>query len=119
MRLRFVPVFLGLALLVAAPFSLPAHAAIKVIVNDVPITDYDISQRSRLITLTQRKSGAAAKRQAEQELIDDQIKLGEAERVGVEVSQSEVDSAYSNIARNVKMSPAQLNKARDLSRSTA
>ncbi|MCV0425687.1 MAG: peptidylprolyl isomerase [Roseibium sp.] len=111
MRLRFVPVLIGLALITATPFSAPAHAAIKVIVNDVPITDYDISQRSRLITLTQRKSGAAAKRQAEQELIDDQIKLGEAERVGVEVSQSEVDGAYNNIARNVKMSPAQLSKA--------
>ncbi|MES0879261.1 peptidylprolyl isomerase [Roseibium sp. SCP14] len=111
MRLRFVSIFLGLALIVAAPFSTPANAAIKVIVNDTPITDYDISQRSRLITMTQRKSGAAAKRQAEEELIDDQIKLAEAERVGVEVSQSEVDSAYNNIARNVKMSPSQLSKA--------
>ncbi|MES0808361.1 peptidylprolyl isomerase [Roseibium sp. SCPC15] len=111
MRLRFVSIFLGLALIVAVPLSTPANAAIKVIVNDTPITDYDISQRSRLITMTQRKSGAAAKRQAEQELIDDQIKLAEAERVGVEISQSEVDSAYNNIARNVKMSPSQLSKA--------
>ncbi|MEM9634688.1 MAG: peptidylprolyl isomerase [Pseudomonadota bacterium] len=111
MRLRFVSIFLGLALIVAAPLSTPANAAIKVIVNDTPITDYDISQRSRLITMTQRKSGAAAKRQAEEELIDDQIKLAEAERVGVEISQSEVDGAYNNIARNVKMSPSQLSKA--------
>jgi peptidyl-prolyl cis-trans isomerase SurA len=111
MRLRFVQALFGLALILTAPFSVPAQAAIKVIVNDVPITDYDISQRSRLITLTQRKSASIAKRQAEQELIDDQIKLGEAERVGVDISQSTIDNAYNNIARNVKMSPAQLSKA--------
>jgi peptidyl-prolyl cis-trans isomerase SurA len=111
MRLRFVQALFGLALILTAPFTIPAHAAIKVIVNDVPITDYDISQRSRLITLTQRKSASIAKRQAKQELIDDQIKLGEAERVGVDISQSSVDNAYNNIARNVKMTPAKLSKA--------
>ncbi|MBO6510812.1 MAG: SurA N-terminal domain-containing protein [Roseibium sp.] len=111
MRLRFVPVFLGLVMLLAVPISLPAEAAIRVIVNDVPITDYDISQRSRLITLTQRKSASVAKRQAKEELIDDQIKLAEAERVGVDIDQSTIDNAYNNIARNVKMSPAQLSKA--------
>ncbi|WP_422375920.1 SurA N-terminal domain-containing protein [Roseibium sp.] len=111
MRLRLVPVLFCLALILPAPFSAPAHAAIRVIVNDVPITDYDISQRARLITLTQRKSASAAKKQAKEELIDDQVKLGEATRMGVDISQSEVDNAYANIARNVKMSPAQLNKA--------
>lgn len=111
MRLRLVPVLFCFALLLPAPFFAPAHAAIRVIVNDTPITDYDISQRARLITLTQRKSASAAKKLAKEELIDDQVKLGEAQRMGVDVSQSEIDNAYANIARNVKMSPAQLNKA--------
>ncbi len=111
MRLRLVPVLFGLALILAAPFSAPANAAIKIIVNEVPITDYDISQRARLITLTQRKSAAVARKQAQEELIEDQIKLAEAERVGMEVSQSEVDDAFGGIARNVKMSPSQLAKA--------
>ncbi|WP_305985017.1 peptidylprolyl isomerase [Roseibium sp. MMSF_3544] len=111
MRLRFVSVILGLVLALATPLATPAFAAIKVIVNDVPITDYDITQRARLITLTQRKSAAAAKREAEQELIDDQAKLSEAERYNISISQTQVDNAFNNIARNVKMSPAQLNKA--------
>jgi len=111
MRLRLVPVLLGLALFLTAPFSLQAHAAIRVIVNDVPITDYDISQRARLITLTQRKSASVAKRQAKEELVDDHVKLAEAERMGIDISQSQVDNAYGNIARNVKMSPGQLSKA--------
>lgn len=111
MRLRLVPVLIGLALILAAPLSVPANAAIRIIVNDVPITDYDISQRARLITLTQRKSSSVAKREAQEELIDDQLKLAEAERVGVEISQSEVDNAFNGIARNVKMSPSQLSSA--------
>ncbi len=108
MRLRFAPVLFCLALVLAAPFASPARAAIKVIVNDTPITDYDISQRARLITLTQRKSAAAAKSQAMQELVDDQVKLSEAARMGIDVSQSEIDNAFNNIARNVKMTPAKL-----------
>jgi len=111
MRLRLVPVLFGLALVLTVPLPMQAHAAIRVIVNDVPITDYDISQRARLITLTQRKSASIAKRQAKQELIDDQVKLGEALRMGIDISQSQVDNAYGNIARNVKMSPGQLSKA--------
>ncbi len=111
MRLPFLPLLFAMVLAAALPVHGPAQAAIKMIVNDTPITDYDISQRARLITLTQRKSASVAKRQAEQELVDDQIKLGEAERVGIDVSQSQVDNAYNNIARNVKMSPAQLSRA--------
>lgn len=111
MRLRLVPVFLGLALFLTAPLPQQAQAAIRVIVNDQPITDYDISQRARLITLTQRKSASVAKRQAQEELVDDHVKLAEAERMGIDISQSQVDSAYGNIARNVKMSPGQLSKA--------
>ena len=111
MRLRFVKALVILALATVLPGSLPAQAAIRVIVNEVPITDYDISQRSRLITLTQRKSASVAKRQAKQELIDDQIKLAEAQRIGIDISQSTVDNAYNNIARNAKMTPAQLSKA--------
>ena len=86
----------------------PAQAAIKVIVNDVPITDYDISQRARLITLTQRKSASVARRQAEQELIDDQVKLGEARRMKLDVTTADVDNAYRNIARSAKLTTKQL-----------
>lgn len=99
------------ATLLSVQLTLPAQAAIKVIVNDVPITDYDISQRARLITMTQRKSAAVARRQAQQDLIDDQVKLAEAKRWKIDVSKSDVDSAFSNIARNAKLSMKQLSGA--------
>ncbi|NVK34301.1 MAG: SurA N-terminal domain-containing protein [Rhodobacteraceae bacterium] len=101
----------ALALVGACQTTSFAQATIEVVVNDAPITTYDITQRARLITLTQRKSGSIAKRMAKQELIDERIQLGEANRVGVSVSDSEVNGAFGNIARNVKMSPSQLTSA--------
>ncbi len=109
-----VSTFTFLLSLVMMSSTLPAAVAqtsIKVIVNDHAITSYDISQRARLITMTQRKGGATARRLAKQELIDDQLKLTEASRAGVSISDSEVNGAYGNIARNVKMSPSQLSSA--------
>lgn len=111
MRHWYTPLIAFMVFAMTASMMLPAHAAIKVIVNDVPITDYDISQRARLITMTQRKSAGVARRQAEQDLINDQVKLAEATRMGINVSQSDVDSAYKNIARNAKLSPTQLSGA--------
>ncbi|MEP5625022.1 MAG: hypothetical protein ABJP82_20820, partial [Hyphomicrobiales bacterium] len=69
MRHWYVPflILMAATIVLSAPLTSPAQAAIKVIVNEVPITDYDISQRARLITLTQRKSAAAARQQAEQD----------------------------------------------------
>ncbi|WP_209012025.1 SurA N-terminal domain-containing protein [Roseibium aggregatum] len=88
-----------------------AQNEIKVIVNDQPITTYDINQRARLVQLTQRKPVSVARSMAEQELIEDVLKLGEAKRVGIVPSSREVDGAYSSIAGNMKMSGAQLSAA--------
>lgn len=106
--LSFLLLFL---MAMASPAPAVAQATIKVIVNDKAITSYDINQRARLIRLTQRKSAAASRRDAEQELIDDQIKLTEADRLGISVSSSQVDNAYGNLARNVKLSTSQLSQA--------
>lgn len=111
MRIGIYPIVVSLILLLAIPLSSQSYAAIRVIVNDVPITDYDITQRARLITLTERKSASVARRQAKDELVDDQVKLAEAKRLKIDISTSQVDSAYARIARNVKMSPSQLSTA--------
>lgn len=106
--LRLILCFISIAFLTV---TAGAQATIKVIVNDKAITAYDINQRAKLIQLTQRKSGAIAKRQAEQELIDEVIQIGEATRVGMAPSQAEIDNAFANVARNVKMSTSQLSTA--------
>jgi len=108
MRKRVLPIFLTL-LVVMGGFGLtPASAGIKVVVNEKPITTYDINQRAKLIRLIQRSSVAASRREAEKELIDDQLRLEEASRIGVKISEAEVNNAYANIARNVKLTPAKL-----------
>ena len=96
---------------------LPAHAAtsIKVIVNDQPITSYDIAQRTRLIELTARKSSSVARKMAQEELIEERLKTQEAKRRGVSVADAEVEQAFARIASRTKMSPSQLGTA--LSRS--
>ncbi|WP_417684080.1 SurA N-terminal domain-containing protein [Roseibium sp.] len=113
MRFKVIPLVLPLLFLGTPLATGPATAqtSIEVIVNDEAITSYDINQRARLITLTQRTNNATARRLAEQELIDDRLKLTEAERIGVNVSDGEVNNAFNNIATNVRMTPSQLSSA--------
>lgn len=88
-----------------------AQSTIKVVVNDDAITSYDIAQRARLLQLTTRRSAGAAKKAAVEELIDERIKVQEAERLKVTVSESQVDEAFASIASRTKMSPANLSAA--------
>ena len=89
----------------ARPIS---NSSIPILVNDVPITAYDISQRQRLMQV----GGAKASRQAAvDELIDETLQMIEAERRGVVVPESQVNGAFGSIASRVRMSPAQFTKA--------
>ncbi|WP_346897788.1 peptidylprolyl isomerase [uncultured Roseibium sp.] len=97
--------------LILGPVPAAAQTSIEVVVNDQPITTYDIKQRARLIQLTARKNSSVARHMAEQELIDDVLKMDEAKRVGIVPSSKEIDNAFASIARNVKMSPSQLSTA--------
>jgi peptidyl-prolyl cis-trans isomerase SurA len=103
---------LAAGLTVALPLAgAPAFAqtSIKVVVNDTPITSYDIDNRYRFLRLTSR--GRANKKEAIDQLIDEQLKLQEAKRRNVNVPDSEVDGAYANIARRAKLSPSKLTAA--------
>ena len=111
MRISALTLCLSLIWLTVTPLSGLAQTSIKMIVNDHAVTSYDIKQRARLISLTQRRSGAAATKMAKEELIDDRLKLDEAKRLSVSVSDREINGAYGNIAKSVKMSPKQLNAA--------
>ncbi|GGB43090.1 hypothetical protein GCM10011316_13820 [Roseibium aquae] len=88
-----------------------ASASIELVVNETPITSYDISQRSKLIRLTQRSSNSVARRQARQELIDEQLQLSEATRLGITISDAQLNEAYANVARGARLSPSQLSAA--------
>src|SRR5690606_16737243 len=100
---------LAVTTLLSAPVL--AQTTIKVVVNDKPITSYNVAQRARLIQLTTRRGGAAAQREAMEELIDEVLKLQETQRLGISVSKAEVDNAFASIAQRVKLSPANLSRA--------
>ncbi|WP_208975424.1 peptidylprolyl isomerase [Pannonibacter phragmitetus] len=98
----------ALCLVAANPAGVYAQSAIKVVVDDQAITSFQIGQRARLISLTERKSGAAATKAAQDELIDEVLKLKEAKRYGITVSKKQVDDAFATIASRVKLTPANL-----------
>lgn len=104
---------LGLALMVmAAPASmvlLPAQAMaseIKVVVNKTPITSYDIQRRAAFLKLQRRSGNLNA--EAESQMIDQALQVSEAQRLGVTVTDDQVNAAYARFAQSNKMTTAQL-----------
>lgn len=103
----------GLALMIAAApasmalLSAPAAASeIKVIVNRTPITTYDIQRRAAFMKLQRRKGNVSEL--AEEEMIDQALRLAEAQRLGIRVTAEQADTAYNNFAKSNKMTIKQL-----------
>jgi peptidyl-prolyl cis-trans isomerase SurA len=99
----------GFALLVAATsvsvtmMAPPAFAVeIKYVVNGLPITTGDIAHRAAFLKL-QRKKGDAG-----QEMIDQTLRLAEARRLGIRITDAQVEAAYQRFASSNKMQLKQL-----------
>jgi len=87
----------------------PAHSqTVAVMVNGEPITDFDIEQRSKLISLTTHKQ--PARQDVINELIDEKVKIKEAKKYGVDPSSSEVDQSFGQMAGRMHVSADQLTK---------
>lgn len=98
--LRFIAALLiGLTLSMAS-----ALAATKVTVNGVPISDIEISQRIKLLAL----EGGGGSKKAMEQLIDEQLQLQEARRLNITITEAQVDDAFQQVARNVKVSTDKL-----------
>lgn len=99
---------LAAAMLVAA--AVPATTAraqvVVVVVNGEPITALDIEQRSKLAQLSTQKT--PPRKEVIDELINEKLKVREAKRWGLEVSNSEVDQAYAQMASRMRLSSDQL-----------
>lgn len=97
--------FLGLVLAVAA--AAPSMAATVVTVNGTPITDVQVDQRLRLFQMEGNRTG---RKGATDQLITEAIQMSEAKRLGISVSNAQVDEAFLQIARNLKLSQDRLNE---------
>lgn len=91
--------FLGLMLAVTA--AMPAFAATVATVNGEPITDVQVDQRMRLFRMEGNGTGRNG---AMEQLITEAIQVQEARRLGITVSNSQVDDALLQIARNLNVS---------------
>ncbi len=101
----------GMSLLIAVTISVPATVlvsppayanTIKYVVNDIPVTTTDIKHRAAFLRLQHRKGDAA------NEMVEQALKLSEARRLGVRVTDGQVDDAFNRFAKTNKMKPAQL-----------
>jgi len=98
-----------LALGVGQVFVEPSMAAdIRYVVNDRPVTSYDIDRRVALLKLMQRKGNL--NELAAQEMIDQTLRQQEMARIGMNITPAMVDQAYANFASSNKLATAQLDQ---------
>jgi peptidyl-prolyl cis-trans isomerase SurA len=93
----------------AAFAALPRPAAaqnVAVVVNGDPITTYDIEQRGRFNQLITHKP--PVRQEVIDELISERLKLQVGKRYKLEIGDSEVDQAYAEMGKRMRMSPQQL-----------
>lgn len=84
----------------------PAMAQnVRVTVNGTPITDMQVAQRLKLFQLEGNRTGQKG---ATEQLIDEAIQMAEAKRLGITISNAQVDEALLQIARNMKLSQDKL-----------
>lgn len=87
----------------------PAQAQnVLATVNSAPITNFDVAQRIRIAGLTERRR--LDNRTALQELIDDQVKLIEARRIGYRVTDEGVDQEFMRLARSNRQTESEFNE---------
>ncbi|MBV6658863.1 MAG: peptidylprolyl isomerase [Devosiaceae bacterium] len=105
-----VAVFSSASAFVAAPTAHAQTVYTAILVNDIPITNFDIDSRVALLRL-QGASSAQARSRAEDELIDETLQRAEGRWLGISVTQAELDDAMSSIAGRSNLTTSQLNQA--------
>ena len=102
---------LGLLQLATAQLVRAEGLGVVAIVNDVPITELDISQRISLMkTLGDLPPGDASRKKALQSLIDDVIKLAEAKRLKMDATDADIGKQIARVATGLKTTPEGLLK---------
>jgi peptidyl-prolyl cis-trans isomerase SurA len=109
---RYLPVAFVLALTwLAAPAAAQVDFAPAVIVNDEAITNYDIDQRARLLTLTGAPQDGRLRGLAVEQLIDDRLKRTAGGRRTERPTPESVEAAVADYAASRNQTVAQLEAA--------
>jgi peptidyl-prolyl cis-trans isomerase SurA len=98
---------LGAAIFVIAATATGAAAQnVVVFVNGEPITALDIEQRSKLTQLSTHKT--PGRQEVLEELINEKLKVKEAKRWGLEMTDAEIDQSYAQMAGRMRLTADQL-----------
>jgi len=93
-----------IAALLAPSRALAQHVVL--VVNGEVITDYDVEQRTKFNTMTAHKT--PARQDVIEELIDEKLKVQIGRRYKIEITDSDVDSSYADMAKRMHLTPDQL-----------
>jgi len=104
---RLTAPLLVLSMLIAAPRV--AEAQVVALVNGAPITELDITQRTKIIQVTTHKS--VSRQEALKVLVDDHLKIFIAKRYNVGPSTQDVESAFASMAQRSRLSPQQMEES--------
>ncbi|MCO6387849.1 peptidylprolyl isomerase [Aliihoeflea sp. 40Bstr573] len=96
---------LGFAALPNAAFAQASE--VRYIVDNTPITSYDIQRRAAFLQLQRRGGGQQA---AAQELIEQTLRRNEIRRLNINISEEDVAQAYQRFASSNNMSTAQMDQ---------
>jgi peptidyl-prolyl cis-trans isomerase SurA len=92
------------AMIAVAPVPTSAYAE-QVVVDDGPITELEIEQRSKLKQVGKRE--APLREAVIEELRAEKLKIQESRRSGAEITDSEVDQAYATMASRMRLTTEQ------------
>ena len=106
-KLVFLAAAFAAWVLLFAPSTVKAQVA--VLVNGAPITEIDITQRSKLTQLSTNKT--PSRKEVIDDLINDHLKIFIAKRYGLEVSDTDVNNAFSNMAQRSRATAAQMEQS--------
>jgi peptidyl-prolyl cis-trans isomerase SurA len=94
---------------VIAAMAAPSRALaqhVVLVVNGEVITDYDIEQRMKFITLSTHKP--APRQEVIETLIDEKLKVQIGKRYKFELPDKEIDGSYADMGRRMHLTPEQL-----------
>jgi peptidyl-prolyl cis-trans isomerase SurA len=102
---RWCGLVVAAAIVIAAVGSALAQHVL-VMVNGDPITGYDVEQRSKFLRLTTQKSHS--RQEVIEELINEKLKIHVVKRYKLDITDKDVESAFADMGRRMRMSSAQL-----------
>lgn len=95
-----IAVLTAVFLFVAASLGNAQEVSIVVLVNDDPISDYDIAQRERFLAITtQEQPSAELKKKATDQLIDERLQMQQGRKLTLSVDEDDVSKILEDMAK--------------------